>query len=335
MAASNLGETDSDEYKFCCFYAINAEKGVFYTFNWQLHQENAMHNQGGKIVRPNAWIVLPRDEDIDKPTTTQGIKRPRAHSSREDGPEHSDMESSVDDSAEEFEPPGASDSEEEGTRHSDASRSSTPEQSSPRKRRRVAVLRANARLDQGPQILQTPTKRKASSRPVVPSPTKPSAGVAPTPHSKAMLRTRQQLKARRAATSQKLVAPEFSVTDAKTLAHLPKDAQLRAMHVLHVGSRPDLLPCREEEFTDVLEKVLVLLEDGAGGCVCSWPDNLVRGQAQLTRTSTRYIRSPRNRQNSYCPRRRTRTARDGETKCAVLHNIPLFLAQLLTASWIL
>ena len=53
-----------------------------------------------------------------------------------------------------------------------------------------------------------------------------------------------------------------------SMAHLPKDPWLRAMHALHVGSRPDTLPCREEEFSKVLRCIGELLEEGSGGCVC-------------------------------------------------------------------
>lgn len=52
------------------------------------------------------------------------------------------------------------------------------------------------------------------------------------------------------------------------LSYLPQDPWYRAMHVLHVGSRPDALPCREEEFERVLRCVGELLEEGSGGCVC-------------------------------------------------------------------
>ena len=53
-----------------------------------------------------------------------------------------------------------------------------------------------------------------------------------------------------------------------SMTHLPKDPWLRAMNALHVGSKPDFLPCREEEFNKVLRCVGELLEEGSGGCVC-------------------------------------------------------------------
>ncbi|KAJ3501971.1 hypothetical protein NLJ89_g9099 [Agrocybe chaxingu] len=39
------------------------------------------------------------------------------------------------------------------------------------------------------------------------------------------------------------------------------------MHALHVGSRPDALPCREDEYERVLRCVGELLEEGSGGCI--------------------------------------------------------------------
>ncbi len=42
------------------------------------------------------------------------------------------------------------------------------------------------------------------------------------------------------------------------------------MHTLHVGSRPNALPCREEEYARVLKCVGELLEEGSGGCICKF-----------------------------------------------------------------
>lgn len=97
----------------------------------------------------------------------------------------------------------------------------------------------------------------------------------PTPHSKAALARRQK-----AGFSRK-IEPSFGIITSTSfssqflnpktsMAHLPKDPWLRAMHVLHVGSRPDSLPCREEEFNKVLRCIGELLEEGSGGCVCKF-----------------------------------------------------------------
>ena len=68
-----------------------------------------------------------------------------------------------------------------------------------------------------------------------------------------------------------LVVPdEFAsfANESDDLSGVAENPFLRAMHVLHVASRPDVLPCRDEEYTEILGKVLTLLEEGAGGCIC-------------------------------------------------------------------
>lgn len=49
---------------------------------------------------------------------------------------------------------------------------------------------------------------------------------------------------------------------------LPTDPYERALRLLHVGATPDSLPCREEEFVDVLGRVEEGVESGGGGCLC-------------------------------------------------------------------
>ncbi|EIW67259.1 hypothetical protein TREMEDRAFT_33606 [Tremella mesenterica DSM 1558] len=52
-----------------------------------------------------------------------------------------------------------------------------------------------------------------------------------------------------------------------SLDELPTDPYQRAMRLLHVGATPDSLPCREEEFVEVLSKVEEGVESGGGGCL--------------------------------------------------------------------
>ena len=51
---------------------------------------------------------------------------------------------------------------------------------------------------------------------------------------------------------------------------LPTDPYQRALRLLHVGATPDSLPCREEEFVDVLSRVEEGVEGGGGGCLCEY-----------------------------------------------------------------
>lgn len=50
--------------------------------------------------------------------------------------------------------------------------------------------------------------------------------------------------------------------------HLPADPYERALRLLHVGATPESLPCREDEFIDVLSRVEEGVETGGGGCLC-------------------------------------------------------------------
>ena len=54
---------------------------------------------------------------------------------------------------------------------------------------------------------------------------------------------------------------------------LPTDPYQRALRLLHVGATPDSLPCREEEFVDVLSRVEEGVEGGGGGCLCMSTSN--------------------------------------------------------------
>ncbi|KAL7422761.1 Origin recognition complex, subunit 1 [Cryptotrichosporon argae] len=51
------------------------------------------------------------------------------------------------------------------------------------------------------------------------------------------------------------------------LDDLPTDPYERALRLLHVGATPESLPCREEEFVDVLGRVEEGVESGGGGCL--------------------------------------------------------------------
>lgn len=53
-----------------------------------------------------------------------------------------------------------------------------------------------------------------------------------------------------------------------SLEDLPTDPYERALRLLHVGATPESLPCREEEFVDVLSRVEEGVETGGGGCLC-------------------------------------------------------------------
>ncbi len=135
-------------------------------------------------------------------------------------------------------------------------------------------------------IPQTPrTQRRTPSK--AKTPRKKANIAAPTPHSKAALRARARANTRTAAdTAPTPTRQPRTPRKKRTIAvRTPglyadqivlsgegggeeKDPWLRAMHVLHVASRPEALACRDEEYQKVVRAVGELLEDGSGGCVC-------------------------------------------------------------------
>jgi origin recognition complex subunit 1 len=79
----------------------------------------------------------------------------------------------------------------------------------------------------------------------------------------------------RSSGSDRCVFPQNVLVDAELLLSsstqpLPQDPYLRALHLLHVGATPDTLPCREEQYADVLVKIEGVIEGGGGGCVCAF-----------------------------------------------------------------
>ncbi|KAG8820385.1 Origin recognition complex, subunit 1 [Serendipita sp. 400] len=80
----------------------------------------------------------------------------------------------------------------------------------------------------------------------------------PTPHSKAALKARRKFKIR---------PPTVTKQDNSTLYAMEDDPFLRAMYTLHVGERPDTLPCRDDEYVTIFENVLGLLQETSGGCI--------------------------------------------------------------------
>ena len=145
---------------------------------------------------------------------------------------------------------------------------------SPRKRRRTvaqptphskAALRKRAQKDAPDSPTRrprSPTKAPGSPTKVPRSPTKAPRSPTKTP--------RSPTKTPRSPTKKLAVRPRTQTFATLDLSNVPRDPWLRAMHALHVGSRPEALPCREAEFERVLRCVGDLLEEGSGGCICEW-----------------------------------------------------------------
>ena len=219
---------------FCCRFAINNVRGLYYAFLWKPHQDMALavkseHGSG------DSWNVLPDDVVPKTPRKKRRLHRIREESEDDvDGAagdeNYRDEEVAVDsDDGDEGEP-------EDEEQDPDEAIPRTPS----RKRKRAP---------------STPRRRR----------TKGTTLAAPTPHSKAALRAR----AKRKHLTVRPPPPDRSTDVSLHLESLPKDPWLRAMHVLHVASRPEALPCRDDEYQKVLRSVEELVEEGSGGCVCT------------------------------------------------------------------
>lgn len=127
--------------------------------------------------------------------------------------------------------------------------------------------------DNGEDVVDfSPSKKRKRTAPVPRTPTKRRQTKAViTPASKKALAARRNSMGGGRKKKIRVAAPSavsYNETDRAALSKLPKNAHLRAMHLLHVAARPDALPGRDGEFNDVLATTLSVLEEGSGGCIC-------------------------------------------------------------------
>ncbi|KIR34736.1 origin recognition complex subunit 1 [Cryptococcus deuterogattii MMRL2647] len=110
-------------------------------------------------------------------------------------------------------------------------------------------------------------KRKRSTKTVA---THAKRGRKPASASRSKVPSRSKAipKSRKATKKPHPTRPStFLPTDIIAPELLPTDPFERALRMLHVGATPESLPCREEEFVDVLSKVEEGVESGGGGCL--------------------------------------------------------------------
>ncbi|KAJ3991783.1 P-loop containing nucleoside triphosphate hydrolase protein [Lentinula boryana] len=252
------------EQQFQCLLAVDSRRGIYYNFDWALHRKHALEARetlsDNDWATGRAWDVTAMDEfHVDVQKANEKKKPPRASTSprkrvklsiprfapgSEDDISSEDeyKDEEISDEDEEHEEGLADDAPEPETSDDDIYDDDIPKTPS-RKRKRIATV----------------TPRKQRGRMIV----------QPTPHSKAALSRRN--RSITASPSKKRTLPVKSqntyAAPSNLFHHLPDDPWLRAMHALHVGSRPDALPCRDSEFELVHNSISQLLEEGSGGCI--------------------------------------------------------------------
>ena len=247
--------------------AIDALRGLYYELNWDAHKKSALENDEDEDG--SSWVVV----------TTLGPKKAKRAAEvarcRNARPESSEDEA---ESGEEYKQQSSEEEEvedDEGEALSEGNVSAEEVEDE-----EVAIVenvpRTPSKKRKRTAQFKTPRKTKRQKRTIA----------APTPHSKAALRAREKSKSLlpiRAATDLTL---EFMKLD---MGVLPDDPWLRAMQVLHVGARPEVLPCRENEFMHILRSVEGLLEEGSGGCVCMFFLSFLPHDEHLISTRRRLI----------------------------------------------
>lgn len=234
---------------------------MFYEFDWKDHREIALVGEGDGDPDGDVWNVLVADDSKKSKGKKTAVGRPKKIIKKEvesdeeieeseSGASEDEYENQSDDEDEEEE--GPSDSETPSPDETDDGDDYSRVPRTPSKKRKRST------------VTRTPSKRTPASKVTTPrKPNKRRTVIAPTPHSRKSLAARKQKQTLR-------VRPPPPLTSHLQLENLPTDPWLRAMHVLHVGARPDVLPCREEEYARCLRAVEELLEEGSGGCVCEF-----------------------------------------------------------------
>lgn len=231
--------TTHSQETFVCRSATDARRGLYYQLDWEKHREAALTSSDR--VDGSAWIVTGAPPASQRPVLRKRKPDPDSDESGDSGDEYRASEVDEGDN----EDPGSD--EDEPADIQSVSAEGTDE-------------------EEVEDIVQTPSKRRKRAKQVT-TPRRQRRRknlVEPTPHSRAALKARKKTKRLTIKP-----APQIAYDYLKAFGEtLPKDPWLRSLQVLHVGSRPDVLPCREDEFLRILRSVEGLLEEGSGGCVC-------------------------------------------------------------------
>ncbi|KAG1870761.1 P-loop containing nucleoside triphosphate hydrolase protein [Suillus subalutaceus] len=234
-----IGATAEENKLFYCRLAIESRSNIYYDFHWAAHKQQALGSSNEDLANGTCWHVAVE--------TTPSRRRTKKRTKLQDIAEESGDDPVRDRDYEDDEPPSEPDDHLIPSLVDDTSDNETT---------------LSRPIDDIPKTPSRKRKRALSTLKSTPSKKRALKLAAPTPHSKAALRKRS-----RKAPAVRVPPPNLTQEHYNQLQNLPPDPWLRAMHVLHVAARPDVLPCREEEYSRVLRTVEELLEEGSGGCV--------------------------------------------------------------------
>jgi len=216
---------------FLCVNAVDSRRGLYYKVDWVAHRQRSLERAEGDNVEwgsGDPWVVA-----VKPVLKKRGMKSPGRV--KEDADSGSGTSS---DGEYKDEPATEPSSVDISLLPDDADSTGIPQTPSKKRKRPTSVA-------------STPRRKRVAP-----------ALAAPTPHSKRALRARARRPTLRAPP------PEMAGALPLGEASKEKDPWLRAMHALHVGARPDSLPCRTEEYARVMRAVEELIEEGSGGCIC-------------------------------------------------------------------
>ncbi|KAJ6619997.1 P-loop containing nucleoside triphosphate hydrolase protein [Mycena sp. CBHHK59/15] len=237
---------------FFCRVAVDSRRGLYYDFDWVDHSKRALDGEDDPWGSGDSWDLDPVEKRQGKPPRKKAKREPatRGRGRPKRSPPQRAKRVTVDGGSDE-EPDDA-----EYIKQSDSDNDHDDDDALPVAHDNTTDSSSSDLGEDDFGEPKTPRKRRRTL-------------AHPTPHSKAALSRRS----RGAAPSSPRKRTKFAVRSNNrslgydSIADLPKDPWLRAMHVLHVGNRPDALPCREDEFDRVLGSVNDLLDEGSGGCI--------------------------------------------------------------------
>lgn len=259
-------EDASSSGLFFCKLAVDGRRAIFYNLDWVAHRATALRNSRWDDF--TAWSVrIEEFKPKSKPTTKKKKadagrrgKRVRA-SEHEEGESDSDMDQEDDEEDEDDFFMGNNEEEEDKPDDDELDGDESEEEED-----------GDMDEDEDEDVYMTsstPGKRRLHGSPSKRTPFKRRTFRAqPTPHSKAALHKRRN-HSRNSGVYKKLVFNIEAGPDDAEFQSLPPDPWLRAMHTLHIANRPRgaALPCREQEFGEILTGLQGILEEGTGGCI--------------------------------------------------------------------